>query len=149
MPTAPASTLHAGLRENHHKLTRPRQIILDIITQSERHLTPAEIYRRAKTRHAQIGLTTVYRTLDLLAELGYVQRVHFSRGCHSYAPIARPRGHHLICSDCGRVEEFPCGEIDPLIEKLQAQTGYTIDLHVLELMGHCPDCRAKRRARKR
>jgi len=139
----------SGLRENHRKLTRPRQVVLDIITQANHHLTPAEIYRKAKVKYPQLGLTTVYRTLDLLVELGYIQRVHFAEGCHSYAAIARPHGHHLVCSVCGRAEEFQDCDLDPLVKSLQTKTGYTIDVHVLELMGRCPDCISKERVRKR
>ncbi|MEW5720470.1 MAG: transcriptional repressor, partial [Chloroflexota bacterium] len=94
-------TLSRGLREHHRKLTRSRQAVLETLAQANRHLTPAELYRRAKIKYPHLGLTTVYRTLDLLVELGYIQRVHFAAGCHSYALIAQAHGHHLICSVCG------------------------------------------------
>ncbi|MBI5301564.1 MAG: transcriptional repressor [Chloroflexi bacterium] len=136
----------AGLRQNHRKLTRSRQAVLDIITQASHHLTPADIYRQAKTRYPNLGLTTVYRTLDLLVELGYIQRIHLEEGCHSYAPTARPHGHHLVCSVCGRAEEFADCDLDALVRSLQARTGYEIQVHVLELMGRCPSCQNKTRA---
>lgn len=142
-------TLHAGLRENHRKLTRSRQAVLDIITYTNRHLTPAEIYRQARAKNPKIGLTTVYRTLDLLVELGYVQRVHLEAGCHSYLAASHPHGHHLVCSVCGRAEEFQECDVETLAKSLQTKTGYKIDVHVLELMGQCPDCQTKLRARKR
>ncbi len=148
MPLASTPELKVGLRKNNRKLTRPRQIILDIIAQADRHLTAAEIYRQANARSLQIGLTTVYRTLDLLVELGYIQRVHFADGCHSYAAIARPHGHHLVCSQCGRAEEFEDCDLEPLMQALRAKTGYTIDLHVLELMGRCPNCQGETRVPK-
>ena len=149
MPISTAPALKTGLRENKRKLTRPRQIVLDILTQSQRHLTPADIYRKAKTQYPHLGLATVYRTLNLLVELGLVQRVHFAEGCHSYAPTAQAHGHHLVCSACGRAEEFSDCDLEPLMESLQAKTGFEINVHVLELMGRCPDCRAKTRAAKR
>lgn len=145
----PTTSLQSGLRENHRKLTRSRRVVLDIIAQANQHLTPAEIYRRAKAKYPQLGLTTVYRTLDLLVELGYIQRVHFAEGCHSYATVARPHGHHLVCSVCGRAEEFQDCDLDPLVKSLQTKTGYTIDVHVLELMGRCPECKNKTRVRRR
>ncbi len=143
MPTDPNATFKEGLRQICRKLTRQRRAVLDIIVQAQHHLTPAELYRKAKRRYPKLGLTTVYRTLDLLVELGYVQRIHLEKGCHSYAAIAQPNSHHLICSRCGRVEEFPCGEIEPLIQALQAKTGFTIDVHMLELMGRCPLCQKR------
>jgi Fur family transcriptional regulator, ferric uptake regulator len=136
--------LQAGLHENRRKLTRPRQVVLDIIVQAERHLTPAEIYRKAKIKYPHLGLTTVYRTLDLLIELGLVHRVHLADGCHSYAASVQTHGHHLVCSVCGRAEEFSECDLDPLMQSLRAKTGYRIDVHLLELMGQCPSCQSKR-----
>ena len=147
---APTGTLalQADLREHHHKLTKPRRAVLDIIAKSERHLTPAEVYHKAKAKYPRLGLTTVYRTLDLLVEMGAIQRIHLAEGCHSYASAARAHGHHLVCSACGRAVEFADCDLEPLITALRAKTGYEIDAHVLELMGLCPDCQGKARAPK-
>ncbi len=142
-------TLHHDLREHHRKLTRARQAVLEILTQANRHLTPAAVYRKAKIKYPHLGLTTVYRTLDLLVELGYIRRIHFADGCHSYAATAQAHGHHLVCSVCGRAEEFGNCDLEALMKSLQAKTGFEISVHVLELMGLCPECRAKSRAPKR
>lgn len=149
MPTTQFAILRQGLRAHHHKLTRPRQAVLDILTQANRHLTPAQIYRQAHANYPRLGLTTVYRTLDLLVELGYIQRLHLTDGCHSYASTAQSHGHHLVCSVCGRAEEFHDCDLGPLLKSLQAKTGFEINMHVLELMGRCPHCRTKARAAKR
>lgn len=125
------------------KLTAPRRAVLDVVAEMRESLSPAEIYERGQQRYPRLGLVTVYRTLSLLVELGYLQRLHLDGGCHCYAVVAQPNSHHLHCSVCGRVEAFPCGEIEPLIATLQAQTGYAIDAHMLELMGRCPDCQDK------
>jgi Fur family transcriptional regulator, ferric uptake regulator len=135
--------LSADLHENRRKLTRPRQVVLGIIARAQRHLTPAEIFRQAKGKYPQLGLTTVYRTLELLVELGYIRRVHLSDGCHSYVASAQAHGHHLVCSVCGRAEEFSECDLDSLMQSLHAKTGYQIDVHVLELMGQCPSCQGK------
>lgn len=134
--------LQAGLRRSQRKLTRPRQAVLDTIVEAQTHLSPAEVYRRAKARYPRLGLTTVYRTLDLLVSLGYVQRVHGEGGCHNYVAALHQHSHHLLCSCCGRTEEFACGSMDPLVEALQAQTGFRIHRHILEMIGVCPECRA-------
>jgi Fur family ferric uptake transcriptional regulator len=140
-------SLRQGLRKSKYKLTRPRQTVLDIVAQADHRLTPAEVYQKAKARYPRVGLTTVYRTLDLLVELGYIQRIHLEGGCHSYASALQPHGHQIICSNCGRTEEFAECDLDPLIKTLQAKTGYTISVHMLELMGQCPDCEAIRSVR--
>lgn len=138
-----------GLREHRRKLTRPRQAILDIIAAAEHHLTPAEIYKRARKKYPHLGLVTVYRTLELLTELGYVQRVHFDAGCHSYVAAAgQGHAHHLVCSGCGKAQEFGDCDLEPLIASLQRKTGFKIDVHVLELMGRCPECAHAARAKK-
>ncbi|MCX7840125.1 MAG: transcriptional repressor [Anaerolineae bacterium] len=149
MPTLEPTTLRASLKQNRRKLTRARQAVLDILATADRHLTPAEIYRRAKATHPHLGLTTVYRTLDLLAELGYIQRVHTSDGCHSYAPSAHTHGHQLICAVCGRTEEFSDCDLAKLIQTLQRKTGFEINVHMLELVGRCPSCQTKRGARRK
>jgi Fe2+ or Zn2+ uptake regulation protein len=144
----PTPLLQLNLRQTHRRLTRPRQIVLEVVKNASRHLTPAEIYGRAKEKYPHLGLATVYRTLDLLVRLGYIQRIHLEQGCHSYAPIDRPHGHHLVCSSCGRAVEFANCELEPLMQTLRAKTGYAIDVHMLELVGQCPSCQRKRRVRK-
>src|SRR6478735_6330628 len=98
MDTVISTEMREGLREHHRKLTRPRQAILDIVAAADHHLTPAEIHRLARKKYPHLGLVTVYRTLDLLTEMGYVQRVHFADGCHSYGATAQGHAHHLVCS---------------------------------------------------
>jgi Fur family ferric uptake transcriptional regulator len=147
MSATDPTTLQEGLRENHRRLTKARRAVLEIIAHSDRHMTPADVYGKAKAKYPHIGLTTVYRTLDLLVELGYIQRIHLSAGCHSYASAAQTHGHHLVCSSCGRAEEFADCDLDPLMHTLQAKTGYAIDVHMLELMGLCPDCQGTMPAR--
>jgi Fur family ferric uptake transcriptional regulator len=132
-----------GLHQTHRRLTRPRQMVLEVINHASRHLTPAEIHDRAKVKYPHLGLATVYRSLDLLVELGYIQRIHLEEGCHSYAPIEQAHGHHLVCSTCGRTEEFAECDLEPLIKTLRAKTGYAIEVHMLELMGLCPSCQRK------
>jgi Fur family ferric uptake transcriptional regulator len=141
MDFAPA--FQTGLHQTHRRLTRPRQVVLEVINHASRHLTPAGIYERARVKYPQLGLATVYRSLDLLVELGYIQRIHLEEGCHSYAPIERPHGHRLVCSSCGRTEEFAECDLEPLIKTLRAKTGYAIEVHLLELMGQCPSCQRK------
>ena len=132
-----SALIQSELRQQRRRLTRPRRAVLDVIARSQRHLT------QAKAKYPKIGLTTVYRTLDLLVELGYIQRIHLEQGCHSYAATAREHGHHLVCSGCGRAEEFADCDLEPLMQALRAKTGYEIDVHMLELMGRCPMCRDK------
>jgi Fe2+ or Zn2+ uptake regulation protein len=133
------------LREAGYRLTQPRLAILQVLQENDEGLNPEEIYRQGKTIYPALGLVTVYRTLDLLAELGLARRVHSEQRCHTYASAGTDR-HYLICQACHRVIEFPCDGLEALIEGVRQRTGYTISEHLLELSGLCPDCQTEQRA---
>ena len=133
------------LREAGYRLTQPRMAILRVLQENDAGLNPEALYALGKEIYPPLGLVTVYRTLELLAELGLVRRVHSEDRCHSYASAGTDR-HYLICDGCHRVMEFPCGGLEALIETVRQQTGYTISEHLLELSGRCPDCQTKQRA---
>jgi Fur family ferric uptake transcriptional regulator len=130
-----------ALRQAGYRLTQPRLAILRVLEENDAGLSPDEVHQQGKATCASLGLVTVYRTLDLLDELGLVRRVHSEQRCHGYASAGTDR-HHLICQGCRRVIEFPCEGLDGLIESVRQQTGYTITNHLLELSGLCPDCQA-------
>jgi Fur family ferric uptake transcriptional regulator len=131
-----------ALQQAGYRLTRPRLAVLQVLEESNEGLSPEEVYRQGKTIYTSLGLVTVYRTLELLAELGLVRRVHSEQHCHSYACAGTGR-HHLICQGCHRVTEFPCDGLDGLIKAVRQQTGYTITEHLLELSGVCPECQTR------
>ena len=136
------SKMAQTLRQAGYRLTQPRLAILQVLAENDGGLSPEAVHQQGKAICASLGLVTVYRTLDLLAELGLVRRVHSEQRCHSFASAGTDR-HHLICQGCYRVTEFPCDGLDGLIESVRQQTGYTITEHLLELSGLCPDCQAK------
>ena len=125
-----------------YRLTAPRRAVLETLAREQVHLTPEELYRRARRRYAKLGLVTVYRTLELLERLGMVQRVHSAPGCHSFALVRLAGAHHhqLICRDCGRVEEFSDCRLERVLQELQARTGFAIESHQVEVIGRCPEC---------
>jgi Fur family ferric uptake transcriptional regulator len=130
------------LRQAGYRLTQPRLAVLQVLEESDEGLSPEEVHQQGKTVCVSLGLVTVYRTLELLAELGLVRRVHSQQRCHGYASAGAAR-HHLLCRGCHRVTEFPCDGLDDLIEAVRRQTGYAITEHLLELSGVCPECQAK------
>ena len=132
-----------ALRQAGYRLTQPRLAVLQVLEESSAGLSPEEVHQQGKAICTSLGLVTVYRTLDLLAELGLVRRVHSEQRCHSYACAGMDR-HHLLCQGCHRVTEFPCDGLDGLMEAVREQTGYTITEHLLELSGLCPECQAQR-----
>jgi len=128
-----------ALRDAGYKLTQPRLAILQVLEENDSSLSPEEIHNQGRMIYPSLGLVTVYRTLDLLDDLGLVRRVHSEHRCHSYASTGVDR-HYLICADCHRLVEFKCNGLEPLIESVCQQTGYTVSEHLLELSGLCPDC---------
>ncbi len=130
------------LRQRGYKLTLQRRAVLNVITLSREHLTPASIYERVHQEHPGIGLVTIYRTLEILTELGLICEVHAGGNCRSYL-MRRPseHHHHLICSDCGAVVDFVDCELGELEQRLSQETDFEIKSHLLEFLGRCQTCR--------
>jgi Fur family ferric uptake transcriptional regulator len=129
------------MRQRGYKLTPQRRAVLKIILESCNHLTPEAIYKRVKEEHPGIGLTTVYRTLNILSDLGLICEVHTGGSYRSYL-VRRPleHHHHLICSECNKVVEFTDCDLADIERKLSEGTGFKIEEHLLEFVGICPDC---------
>ena len=129
------------LRQRGYKLTPQRRAILGAIAESRDHLTPAAIYDKVKRESSNIGLVTIYRTLELLTRLGLICEVHAGGNCHSYL-LRRPseHHHHIICSDCGTVIDFIDCDLSEVEQRLSEQTGFDIEGHLLEFLGHCRQC---------
>jgi len=135
----------AELRKRGFKLTPQRKAIISVLGNSNEHLTPADIHARLHKQYPNIGLVTVYRTLELLQESGLLCEVHIGDSCRSYLKRQRPgeHHHHLVCRDCGRVADFTDCELDQLRQRLERETGFRIGRHLLEFMGLCPQCKMK------
>jgi Fe2+ or Zn2+ uptake regulation protein len=123
------------------RITASRRAVMYALTQADAPLSPQEVLEQAQAVHRQLGLVTVYRTLNLLSELHLVRRAHREDGCHGYLLTSPGHRHALICMVCGRAVEF-LGEddINALIERVEVGTGYQVDDHLLQLFGICPAC---------
>ncbi|OGF53084.1 MAG: hypothetical protein A2Z21_05590 [Candidatus Fraserbacteria bacterium RBG_16_55_9] len=128
------------LKAHGYRMTRPRQAVVEAILGDPTHWRPEQVFERARRTYPNLGLVTVYRTLELLQKLGLIRRVHMERGCRSYTLASQEHSHQLICRDCGRVEEFSECDLLETVERLAKRTGYSIEAHWLELLGRCPAC---------
>ena len=133
-------TVVEQLAARNFKLTRQRRAVLTVIAGADSRLSPSDVYARARRACPDLGLATVYRTLDLLDELGAIRRVHLDGNCEGFAPAAMPHGHHVICVKCSRVMEFEGCDISSVIRSAARQTGFHVEEHWLELMGMCSEC---------
>ncbi len=129
------------LRAQGSRLTRTRRALIKALAQSQDWQRPEDLLANARPLCPSLSLVTVYRTLDLFARLGFVRRVHLSDGCHGYARTLLAHGHHLICRNCQYVVEFPGTEnLKDLVARIQRETGFLIQEHMLEFQGLCPNC---------
>ncbi|HHE41927.1 MAG TPA: transcriptional repressor [Dehalococcoidia bacterium] len=148
--TAPAVQRRAlrVLRQRGYKMTPQRRAVVRALSQTTSHLTPAQLHAAVREIAPDVGLVTIYRTLRLLVELGLACEISADARQPTYL-LSRPaeHHHHLICSKCGHVVDFTSEAIERLGRRLAAETGYTIQNHVLEFVGTCPLCRDGRRPR--
>lgn len=123
------------------KHSQQRLHVLDIFSESAKHLTAEEIYRSAKKKHPGIGYATIYRTLKLLCEAGLCRELRCEDGLSRYEYQAQDEHHdHLICTKCGMFVEVVEPEIERLQEKLFKANGFYPQRHRMELYGVCRKC---------
>jgi Fur family ferric uptake transcriptional regulator len=128
------------LRQHGYKLTRQRRVVIQAIVSTQDHHTPTAIYEKVHQGHPNIGLVTIYRTLDILTRLNLICELHAGGSCHSYTISAPGHHHHLICSNCGRVIDFSSCKLEEMQQSLSKETGFRIDGHLLEFIGLCQTC---------
>jgi Fe2+ or Zn2+ uptake regulation protein len=138
-------TLSAQLSEQGYKLTRQRRAVVEVIAQTHTRLSAADVFTQAQHVCPDLGLTTVYRTLEILEQLGVIRRVHLDDGCEGFALAVAKHGHHLICRRCQETLEFEDCNMTSLLKRVAEQTGFTIEQHWLELVGLCPKCQKQYR----
>ena len=133
--------LQERLNQKGLRLTHARRVVMSILEKSTIPLAPQTIHQKALEDHEDIGLVSVYRTLDLLAELNLVRRVHGLEDCQGYVLASPGHHHHLVCRHCGKAIEFTgTGDLSTLLKKIERKTGYEISGHILQLQGLCPEC---------
>lgn len=135
------------LKEKGLKVTAQRLAVLEAVaSRPEEHLAAEEIFTLVKASCPDIGLATVYRTIQLLNELNLIDRISFDDGFVRYeigsAPDREQRHHHhhLICRKCGRVFSFQEDLLEELEAKIAATTGFAIVNHEVKLYGYCKEC---------
>ena len=132
--------IYSVLRQHGYKLTPQRRAVVQVVTSSNDHLTPNDINEKIRDIYPGTGLVTIYRTLEILTELGLICEVHSGGSCRSYTMGSRQHHHHLICSGCGTVVDFTGYYLDGLEKNLSEDSGFRIDGHLLEFIGLCRKC---------
>ncbi len=126
------------LKNNGLKATLPRLKILEVFQSgSMRHMTAEAVFRHSPKDNADIGLATVYRVLTQFEQAGILSRNHFESGKAVYELNEGQHHDHMVCLDCGRVEEFYDAEIESRQQAVAQAKGFVIADHALSLYAHC------------
>jgi Fur family ferric uptake transcriptional regulator len=121
-----------------------RRAVVELLGRQNCCLSAQQIFDRLRAARRPVGIASVYRTLETLADLRLVKRIDAGDGIARYEP-ARPDGdhhHHLVCRDCGKVEAFADPRLERAINRVSDGLGYTVDEHEVVLTGACSDCAA-------
>ncbi|MCW2544138.1 MAG: transcriptional repressor [Frankiales bacterium] len=130
---------HADLRARGYRLTPQRQLVLEAVGEIG-HATPEEIVAAVRRTASGLSISTVYRTLELLEELGLVRHSHLGHGAPTYSLATQDDHVHLVCRSCEDVQEVPAALIGDVVARLAADRGFQVDVGHSTLFGQCRDC---------
>lgn len=136
-----------SLREKGVRLTRQRQILLDLIDGSGKHLDAEELFRLAQAQDPKLNRVTVYRTLKMLKHSGLVDELdlmHYGGDQHYYETRLKQEHAHIICLRCGKVEEFFGEPLQRLRKQVESHFGFEILITRTEIGGYCSHCQVLR-----
>lgn len=131
---------HEQLRARGYRVTPQRQLVLEAVKACE-HATPEEICTRVRETARGVNISTVYRTLELLEELGMVTHSHLGHGAPTYHLTAEADHVHLVCRGCGEISEVSPDLVENFVTNLDQKLGFLTDVHHLTVFGRCRNCR--------
>jgi Fur family ferric uptake transcriptional regulator len=135
----------ALLKSNNLKFTSQREAILKTLYENPDHFTPENLYLLIKKNYpeANVGVTTVYRTLNLLEENNIATSISFGSAGKKFELGNKPHHDHLICEKCGKIVEFEDEKIEQLQEKIAKLYHFKLTNHLMQLYGICQECQTQ------
>ncbi len=135
-------TFRTILRKNRLKFTAQREAILKTLYEHPEHFTPENLYLLVKQKYPELntGITTVYRTLNLLEENKLVTSLSFGTQGKKFELGNKPHHDHIICEVCGKIVEFEDAQIEELQQKIAKMRGFKLTNHIMQLYGICRKC---------
>ena len=127
------------LRGQGYRLTPQRQLVLRAVEKLG-HATPDEVLAEVHAQSSAVNVSTVYRTLEVLEELGLVRHAHLSDRAPTYHSVTDHEHFHLVCRNCHKVISVDPVTIEPLVERLEKEKGFVIDIGHLAVFGRCVEC---------
>lgn len=138
MPSA--TELKGALKGRGLRMTPQRQLILDAVASMQGHVSADQVYQHVVRAFPDVNISTVYRTLEVLEELGAVRHTHFHDGVAQYQRTDEAPHHHMVCSRCGADVELDLEMLEPLARELLARYGFEADLAHTAIVGVCRAC---------
>jgi Fur family transcriptional regulator, ferric uptake regulator len=133
------------IAEQGHRMTGPRQTLVECVAVRNDTFSAQDILDQLQALGLSIGRATVFRTLDLLTDLAFLHRIHNEEGCHLFTVCAeRDHHHHVRCVSCGAVETLEAPSVEAEIRRLVESRGFELIDHVLDLVGLCSACQARK-----
>jgi Fur family transcriptional regulator, ferric uptake regulator len=132
---------HEALRQSGKRAGAARSHVIAYLDGQTCCRGAQEIHADLVAAGRPVGLASVYRTLEMLEANGLVQRVDVGDGVVRFEPAHHDHHHHLVCDDCGKVEQFSDGELERAIEEVERRSGYALKAHDVLLRGSCAACR--------
>ena len=131
------------LRQAGLRLTPQRLMVMDVVFHHEGHITAEEIHARVQAQYPYVDLSTIYRTLQVLKEMGLVAELQTPAGPTQYEALLSGSHHHAICCACGTMLELAPGILEPIREQLLAQYGFHAEFTHMAISGLCRTCAEK------
>ncbi len=128
------------LRGRGYRLTPQRMMVVEALHGADKHVSAEEIYAQVKAKYPYANISTVYRTLDLLKELGLVTEIALGDGCVRFHPAEKGHHHHLVCQKCGKMIDLPESALAQLEAALYDMYQFKADLKHMAVFGLCSQC---------
>ena len=132
--------LLAAMDRAGYRLTESRRAVAQLVVDQDGHFSAADLVVQARARRLALGRATIFRTLDVMSDVGVVERIDLLNGEHAYVACEQVHHHHVICARCARTTRVEDCGIGAVAHEVARLTGYRIDEHRLELFGLCPAC---------
>ncbi len=140
---AAADAMRDEFRSRGHRWTPQRRLILEVLSETEGHVTGSDLVERCRARDSFTTPSTVYRTLDVLEELGYIAHSHSADGREEFHVLPEAAHGHLQCRSCGRTFELDEEIAAAIAEPVRQRLGFVADVGHMTMVGLCAECAAK------
>jgi len=137
------------LREKGHRVTHLREVLIDYLLQQSGHWHIQDMGERLMKKYPSVGIATIYRTVNLLVDEGFLTKTEMGTGPARYEVTPTEHHDHLTCLDCGLIVEFENDKIEDLQEKTAKKLGFELVDHTMELYGRCPEAKTCTRKRNK